>query len=82
MFLENLFSKNKNSDYRKRILTQTGIASICLFFILRGFNVYVDINPWEFQDSTTKTIISFFNVSKYPPSLAYSLITLGQLLSF
>ncbi|WP_375239566.1 DUF1624 domain-containing protein [Aurantibacter sp.] len=30
--LGNLFSKNKNSDFRHRVLIQTGIASICLFF--------------------------------------------------
>jgi uncharacterized membrane protein len=78
----NLFSKNRNSDFRKKILIKIGIASICLFFLLRGFNIYADINPWEFQESTIKTIISFFNVSKYPPSLAYTLITLGPAFIF
>ena len=37
---------------------------------------------WTNQESTEKTIISFFNVSKYPPSLTYLLITLGPALLF
>lgn len=50
--------------------------------MLRGFNFYGDLSPWVYQKTTEKTIISFFNVSKYPPSLTYLLITLGPALLF
>lgn len=33
--------------------------------------------PWSVQPTLSLTVISFFNVLKYPPSLDYLLITLG-----
>ena len=62
---------------RKKWLIALGTGSIVLFFIIRGINVYGDLVPWTQQNSTAKTIMSFFNVTKYPPSLAYILITIG-----
>ena len=59
-----------------------GSSATLLFFIIRGLNIYGDLVPWEVQDTTTKTILSFFSVTKYPPSLAYTLITLGPALLF
>lgn len=76
------YQKNASITARKKWLLALGIAAIALFFILRGFNFYADLMPWTSQDTTEKTIISFFNVNKYPPSLAYILITLGPALLF
>jgi hypothetical protein len=76
------YQKNASITTRKKWLLALGIAAIALFFILRGFNFYADLMPWASQDTTEKTIISFFNVNKYPPSLAYILITLGPALLF
>jgi uncharacterized membrane protein len=67
---------------RQKWLLILGFGAIVLFFILRGINVYGDLVPWTCQDTTTKTILSFFKVTKYPPSLAYTLITLGPALLF
>jgi hypothetical protein len=53
-----------------------------LFFILRGINIYGDPFPWSQQKNLTYTILSFLNVTKYPASLAYLLITLGPSLIF
>jgi hypothetical protein len=50
---------------------------ILLFVILRIPNLYGDSHLWEVQDTTAMTILSIINVSKYPPSLLYTLITLG-----
>jgi hypothetical protein len=33
--------------------------------------------PWSVQPTLSLTLVSFFNVLKYPPSLDYLLITLG-----
>jgi uncharacterized membrane protein len=72
-----LYQKDFNVILRKKWLLALGFGSISMFFIIRGFNIYGDAVPWVNYGLKTKSIISFFNVSKYPPSLAYSLITLG-----
>jgi hypothetical protein len=38
--------------------------------------------PWSVQDTSTKTILSFFKVTKYPPSLLFLCITIGPALLF
>lgn len=62
---------------RKSILLWLGLGMIAAFFTLRGINIYGDPVPWLLQHDTTHTVLSFFNVAKYPPSLLYLLITLG-----
>ena len=77
-----LYQKGFNPVLRKTWLIRLGIGAILLFFILRGINSYGDLVPWTIQKNTTYTILSFFNVTKYPPSLAYILITIGPSLLF
>jgi len=67
---------------RKKWLLILGFGAMALFFILRGINIYGNLIPWSFQKNTTFTILSFFNVTKYPPSLSYLLITMGPSLLF
>ncbi len=73
----NLYVKDFDPLVRKKWLWRLGIASILLFFLIRGLNVYGDLVPWSVQKNTIYTVLSFFNVAKYPPSLAFLLITLG-----
>lgn len=75
-----LFKKDFNISIRKKYLVILGTASIIAFFIIRLLNIYGDLTPWELQDTTTKTVMAFFKVTKYPPSLCYLLITLGPAL--
>ncbi|RED44969.1 DUF1624 domain-containing protein [Seonamhaeicola aphaedonensis] len=77
-----LYVKNSNANSRKKWLLFLGIGATTMFFILRGINFYGDPAPWQHQDTLTKTILSFFKVTKYPPSLAYTLITIGPSLLF
>ena len=66
-----------NAVKRKKWLIILGVSAIALFIIIRGFNFYGDPALWTEQYSMHRTILSFINVSKYPPSLDYLLITLG-----
>lgn len=71
------YQKGFEVSVRKKWLLYLGFGTIILFFGLRGLNIYGDLVPWTTQESTSKTIISFFNVTKYPPSLLYLCITIG-----
>jgi len=64
---------------RKRLFLRTGLIALGIFVILRLINTYGDSDPWSAQKTPLRTILSFLNVTKYPPSLAFSLITLSGL---
>ncbi len=66
----------RSTEKRRRILAVLGLACISGFLILRGFNTYGDPSPWTTQFAG-KTFLSFLNVTKYPPSLDFLLMTLG-----
>ncbi len=76
------YSKDFDVATRKKWLLRLGLGAIVLFLILRGTNVYGDLVPWTTQKSATYTILSFLNVTKYPPSLSFLLITLGPAFLF
>jgi uncharacterized membrane protein len=62
---------------RKKLFLRLGLAALGLFVLLRFTNLYGDPDHWSVQKNTVFTVLSFFNVSKYPPSLLFSLVTLG-----
>ena len=53
---------------------------IALFLLLRGTNLFGDPRPWSAQGDGVMTALSVLNVTKYPPSLLYALVTLGPAL--
>ncbi|SIN82556.1 DUF1624 domain-containing protein [Chitinophaga niabensis] len=75
--LGRIFRQNIPVARRRRILLTAGSTMVVLFFVLRGINVYGDPRTWASQATALKTFYSFMNVTKYPPSLMYSLITIG-----
>jgi len=75
--LGRMFDNDYSSERRKKTLLTIGSISLGMFFVLRFFNLYGDPTPWSVQDTTIRTIMSFFNVQKYPPSLLYVSATLG-----
>ena len=77
-----LYKSDFDPALRKKWLLGLGFGAIALFYILRGINGYGDLVPWTVQKDTTFTILSFFNVTKYPPSLVYLLITIGPAMLF
>ena len=62
---------------RDRLLRAAGIGALALFLILRATNFYGDSHPWATQRDAVLTLLSFLNVTKYPPSLLFLLVTLG-----
>lgn len=76
------YSSDFDSERRKKYLLTLGLACLALFFLLRGFNLYGDPAPWIAQDTVAKTVMSFFKVTKYPPSLSFLCITLGPAFLF
>jgi uncharacterized membrane protein len=74
------YQKGMDAALRKKYLLVIGSVAIGLFLLLRATNLYGDMEPWQTQRSVVLTICSFFNVTKYPPSLLYILITLGPAL--
>jgi hypothetical protein len=64
------------------LLLLLGIEAIVLFIVLRAGNFYGDASPWSAQQNFAFSVLSFLNVTKYPPSLLYVLMTLGPSLIF
>jgi uncharacterized membrane protein len=76
------FDPSFDAARRRQIFNMVGISSMLFFLVIRGTNVYGDPNPWTDQATTLQTVFSFLNISKYPPSLSYLLVTLGGALLF
>jgi len=62
---------------RRKLFFQIGLSAIVLFIVIRFVNVYGDTARWSHQKTSTFTFLSFMNVTKYPPSLLFTLMTLG-----
>lgn len=62
---------------RRKILLQIGLSCIVLFIVLRLSNIYGDKDVWLNYDIWWKTLLSFIDCTKYPPSLLFLLMTLG-----
>ena len=67
----------KPAAERMRSILLLSAAMLVGFAAIRGLNGYGDPQPWAVQDQPIWTVLSFLNVSKYPPSLDYVLVTLG-----
>jgi uncharacterized membrane protein len=65
-------------EERRRLMLRIGLAATAGFFVLRALDVYGDPSPWSAQPrGAVFTVLSFFNCTKYPPSLLFLLMTLG-----
>ena len=71
------FIFRQEPEQRRRSVLALALSLLAAFVVLRAINGYGDPAPWAVQSSAVMTVLSFINVSKYPPSLMYALLTLG-----
>ena len=57
--------------------TGTGLGALALFIAIRLVNGYGEPVSWVVGDTAVRTLLSFLNLTKYPPSLDFLLATLG-----
>ena len=62
---------------RDRSLLRWGLGLTAGFVLLRLADVYGDPNTWQAGEEAMATLMDFVNVTKYPPSLLFLLMTLG-----
>jgi len=67
---------------RRQWLVRNGAALTAAFVVIRAINLYGDPERWAAQRSAVMTFLSFLDVTKYPPSLLFLLMTLGPALIF
>ena len=77
-----LYAKEVEAKVRIKKLLYIGSGALLLFLIMRIVNVYGDPLPWKTYQDFSKTILSSLNTNKYPPSLLFSLMTLGPAFIF
>ncbi|MCF1753213.1 DUF1624 domain-containing protein [Mariniradius sediminis] len=75
--LGSYYDGNVDAGTRTRTFNLMGAMALVLFVTLRWSNVYGD--PIDFQQFgvISKSLVSFLNPTKYPPSLSFLLMTLG-----
>ncbi len=67
----------KAQERRKSLFFRTGISILLVFGIIRFLNFYGDPVMWTVQTKPFFTFLSFLNVTKYPPSLLFTLLFIG-----
>ena len=70
------FAKAADAALRQRRLLLCGVAGLLGFVGLRVLNGYGE-KPWAAADSGVQTLMNFFNITKYPPSLLFISLTLS-----
>lgn len=66
-----------NAATRRKNLLLAGFTALVIFFVFRIVNGYGDPAQWSGQKNSMYTMLSFINVSKYPPSLIYIALFTG-----
>lgn len=72
-----LYANDITPMRRQRMLTLLGTTELLLFVVLRSLNGYGENLPWQTGEDSLHSIMSFLNLTKYPPSLDFALLTLG-----
>lgn len=70
------FGAQANAASRRMKLACWGIGALIGFLVLRLLNGYGE-KPWQVGETGLQTLMSFLNITKYPPSLLFLSLTLG-----
>ena len=70
------FARAADARGRQQGLLLGGVAGLLGFVGLRVINAYGE-KPWAVEDSTVQTLMAFFNITKYPPSLLFITLTVS-----
>ena len=70
------FAKGSDPQRRIRRLAMTGLGLVLGFVLIRYLNIYGD-KPWFVAENSTRTVMSFLALTKYPPSLLFLMPTVG-----
>jgi uncharacterized membrane protein len=72
-----VFSRHVDASDR---LVRFGLVLVTAFVVLRALNLYGDAHPRLTEGDGPTLVMSFLNLTKYPPSLLFLLMTLGPAL--
>ncbi|RYF25329.1 MAG: DUF1624 domain-containing protein [Comamonadaceae bacterium] len=70
------FQRGTHAPQRQRLLLGWGVGLLVGFAALRALNGYGEA-PWSAGEAPLVTAMSLLNVTKYPPSLLFVMLTLG-----
>ncbi|UVM14649.1 heparan-alpha-glucosaminide N-acetyltransferase domain-containing protein [Pseudomonas sp. B21-023] len=70
------FARGSDAGKRQQRLLWAGAGLLLGFVALRLLNGYGEA-PWSLYARVGQTLMSFFNITKYPPSLLFLALTLG-----
>ncbi|QKV64964.1 DUF1624 domain-containing protein [Pseudomonas sp. 43A] len=70
------FARGVEAGFRQLHLLIAGSAGLLGFVGLRLINGYGE-KPWAVGDTSVQTLMSFFNITKYPPSLLFIALTVS-----
>lgn len=70
------FTRDTLPEIRRSLLLKLASGGLISFFVIRAINVYGD-KPWQQMETGLQTFMSFVNITKYPPSLMFILLTLS-----
>lgn len=71
------FAATIDGALRRRRLVQLGLGALALFVLFRSTNLYGDLHRWQAGADALGTALQFVNLTKYPPSADFVLVTLG-----
>jgi len=71
------FARDADAATRRRNLAFSGVIALLAFVALRSANGYGQSQKWSVGADGLHTLMSFVNITKYPPSLLFLLLTLG-----